>query len=405
MKPVIMTSTKQSLEFFMTEKNFQTTAVADFEKLLRYAVEQKGIPVSENHSLFVMKTLPALNMLLTNPIKQNQQRPLQKNFPHLHALNAVLRLSGLAHIMQNKNERLLMIDEAAYQSWNSLTNIEKYWNLLPILILPKFSEALGEQESFISSHSCLMWLVHSDHDEFSFETFQDQQKFAYTIPNHYLGFFDLFGFVTIERAEPELGRGWRFTSIKPTAFGLTIANLMLKNRAKLISDCLKGESITEARRIFHKAISPEIPSWNHNLIIFPPKPAVGLHIFKVSLHKSLKIIAIDAEETLITLAYTILDAFDFDSDHLYYFDYADWRGVPKKIYHEYVSDAEHLVDDYTIGSLNLQIGQSMTFLFDFGDNWEFHLCLEQLNPTEVIDQPKVLKSGGNPVPVQYSSQF
>lgn len=400
-----MNSTKKLLEFFMTEKNFQTTAVADFERLLQYAVEHKGIPVSENYSLFVMKTLPTLNMLLANPIKQNQQRPLQKNFPHLHALNAMLRLSGLAHIMQNKNERLLMIDEAAYQSWNSLTNIEKYWNLLPILILPKFSEALGERESFISSHSCLMWLVHSAHDEFSFETFQDQKKFAYTIPNHYLGFFDLFGFVTIERAEPELGRGWRFTSIKPTAFGITIANLMLKNRAKMISDCLEEESITEVRRIFHTAMSSEIPSWNHNLIIFPPKPAVGLHIFKVSLHKSWKIIAIDAEETLSTLAYTILDAFDFDSDHLYYFDYADWRGVPKKIYHEYVSDAEHLVDDYTIGSLNLQIGQSMTFLFDFGDNWEFNLCLEELNPAEVIDQPKVLKSGRNPAPVQYSSQF
>lgn len=144
-----MNSTKKSLELMMTENNFQTTVVADFEKLLLYAVAQKGVPVSENHSLFVMKTLPTLNMLLTNPIEQNQQRPLQKNFPHLHALNAMLRLSEVAHTMQNKNERLLVIDEAAYQSWNSLTNIEKYWNLLPIFVLPNFSEALGERESFI----------------------------------------------------------------------------------------------------------------------------------------------------------------------------------------------------------------------------------------------------------------
>lgn len=77
-------------------------------------------------------------MLLTNPIKQNQQRPLQKNFPHLHALNAVLRLSGLVHIMQNKNERLLMIDEAAYQS-----RISQFTNRAVYDLLVRFWRQLG----------------------------------------------------------------------------------------------------------------------------------------------------------------------------------------------------------------------------------------------------------------------
>jgi hypothetical protein len=136
-----------------------------------------------------MKTLPTLNLLLSNPIKQNQQRPLQKNFPHLHALNAMLRLSGLTYIMQCKNQRLLMVDETAYKSWSCLTSVEKYWSLLPILIFSDFCEALGEREFFYGGPFCLKWLVNNAHKETVFESLQDQQSFVYTIPNYYLGFF------------------------------------------------------------------------------------------------------------------------------------------------------------------------------------------------------------------------
>ena len=76
--------------------------LADFETLLHYIIKQNGVPVGDRHSLFKMQTLPTLNALLTNPIQQDQQRPLQKNFPHLQALNGLLRFSGLARVVHKK---------------------------------------------------------------------------------------------------------------------------------------------------------------------------------------------------------------------------------------------------------------------------------------------------------------
>ena len=106
--------------------------------------------------------------------------------------------------------------------------------------------------------------------------------------------------------------------------------------------------------------------------------------------------------TLDHLADAILEVFHFNSDHLYYFSYNDWRGVPIKIYHQSVSEADHFADDYTIASLNLGVGQPLTFLFDFGDEWEFKLRLEQRNPSDSkIQYPTLLQSGGAPIPEQY----
>jgi hypothetical protein len=109
---------------------------------------------------------------------------------------------------------------------------------------------------------------------------------------------------------------------------------------------------------------------------------------------------VHAKETLADFAHTILKAFSFDSDHLYYFSYKDWRGIPVKIYHDYVSDADHFVNEYTIASLCLSLEQPMTFLFDFGDNWEFQLQLKELVPLN-LKQTISLKSGGDLVPEQY----
>jgi hypothetical protein len=50
--------------------------------------------------------------------------------------------------------------------------------------------------------------------------------------------------------------------------------------------------------------------------------------------------------------------------------------------------------------LPLAIGQSLDFLFDFGDNWEFELQLEAVNPKVKQKNPEVLEAEGE-APEQY----
>ena len=93
-----------------------SSVVADFERLLQYIIAEGGIPVGDNHALFKMQTLKTLNSLLTNPIKEDQKRPVQKNFPQLHALNALLRFSGLTRVIYSKKGPLLHVDFETFHS-------------------------------------------------------------------------------------------------------------------------------------------------------------------------------------------------------------------------------------------------------------------------------------------------
>jgi hypothetical protein len=57
-------------------------------------------------------------------------------------------------------------------------------------------------------------------------------------------------------------------------------------------------------------------------------------------------------------------------------------------------------DDVLIGNLPFHIGQKMTYLYDFGDNWEFEVTLEQVDLDKKIEKPVLLEQHGKP-PKQY----
>lgn len=240
---------------------YRGTVIADFEKIISYVIEQKGIPVGENNALFSMKTLPVLNALLTNPIKHDLERPIQKNFPHLHAINALLRFSGLARVIQTKNESILHINQETYGSWISLSEEEKYCNLLPIIFLSDIFDALGERISGLSNYYSLYWLINHTKERKRFANYDDQRIFSYTFPPHQLGFFDLFGFLTIERADPEPGCGWRFVSVEPTPFGIAMAKILMANIDELHL-YYDNESFDDRRNIFRKFYHPISPLGN-----------------------------------------------------------------------------------------------------------------------------------------------
>ena len=59
-------------------------------------------------------------------------------------------------------------------------------------------------------------------------------------------------------------------------------------------------------------------------------------------------------------------------------------------------------DEVLIGEVPLRIGQTMTYIFDFGDWWTFDVTLEQVDPDGGNPGPRILETHGEP-PEQYPS--
>jgi hypothetical protein len=147
-------------------------------------------------------------------------------------------------------------------------------------------------------------------------------------------------------------------------------------------------------------LQPYFPEWQNNLYVPEWAFRKGTHVFKVTLWEGLwRRIAIPADETLDELASTILDAVEFDHDHLYTFTYQNRFGVTEHINHHYMDEGPW-TSEVLVGDTPLKIGQAMTFVFDFGDWWEFEVTLERVDPDMAPKKPVVLEAEGEP-PDQY----
>lgn len=128
----------------------------------------------------------------------------------------------------------------------------------------------------------------------------------------------------------------------------------------------------------------------------------GTYIFRVSLGRSVwRRIAIPAKSDFDALSDAILGAFEFDHDHLYKFTYKSRFGVSVDINHPYVEEPP-FTDEVQVGGIGLEAGAKMTYLYDFGDNWEFEVLLERIELADPkMRRPVILETHGK-APEQYS---
>nr|WP_306466905.1 hypothetical protein [Thermoleptolyngbya sichuanensis] len=90
---------------------------------------------------------------------------------------------------------------------------------------------------------------------------------------------------------------------------------------------------------------------------------------------------LSSESTLEAVGGLIRESVDFDSDHLDLFSFKDAMGRTVAIHHPYNDWRDSKAsNEVLIGDLPLQPGMSMTYLFDFGDCWEFNVQLEEIQP-------------------------
>lgn len=119
---------------------------------------------------------------------------------------------------------------------------------------------------------------------------------------------------------------------------------------------------------------------------------------------------LSADATLYELSSYILDAFDFDNDHMHAFfmDNQEWSHTDAYFS---ASDENDLFDSPSsqfnqkdtascrLGALHLTVGQKFKYLFDFGDEWWFQ-CRVLKILEEKTPHPSIIKSKGT-APEQY----
>ena len=138
---------------------------------------------------------------------------------------------------------------------------------------------------------------------------------------------------------------------------------------------------------------------------------VETHIFRVTLRDEPSVyrdIEIGSAASLAKLAEGIVHAFDFEFDHAFGF-YPDTKSravtLGRPAYELFADMGEttgtQSVRKTRIGDAFLEVGQAMTFLFDYGDEWLFRVELTGLGRKAAKARyPKVLAKSG-PSPVQY----
>jgi Plasmid pRiA4b ORF-3-like protein len=137
----------------------------------------------------------------------------------------------------------------------------------------------------------------------------------------------------------------------------------------------------------------------------------GTHVFRVSLSPKLyREFEIPSERKLYALANAIVAQFGFDFDHAFGFyskltDFVLDSPVKYELFADMGEDSDAgSVKRTRIDHVFKAVGDKMTFLFDYGDNWQFRVEVTgQGRKERGVKYPKLVKKVGK-APEQYPAE-
>ena len=128
-------------------------------------------------------------------------------------------------------------------------------------------------------------------------------------------------------------------------------------------------------------------------ILEQPEPMIATsYVLSIALgSQCTRTLKVSSDCLLEDLAEAILDAFDFDCDHLYHFQYLTPFGADRMIGHPAVDFCDTFVTETRLRQLEPVPGMKISFFFDYGDNWKFDIVVmhggeESASDIQVIER-------------------
>ena len=373
------------------------TILHDFQVLLDF-IGEKGTVVSNANQLLPIKSLAEINENLSEPIQIDLKRPVQKSYPPIDGLYLLLRASGLGRIGSKGKKYFLTIDPTILAIWNSLNPTERYFTLLETWLIRAYPELIGERGRFNTGSKCFQFWPSISAKGLKFSSYEEQSELGFWPELRNVGLLKLFGFIELDSTKPQQGKGWRIKRLKKSPFGDAMMTLLHQPFGRMWWESEENPSLPFAE--LQPTLQPYFPAWQNVFKLPEFEFRSGVFIFKVYLRTCWRRIAISSDATLEEFADSIRESVDFDNDHLDVFMYENQYGRSIEVHHPY-SSATPNTDLVEIGSLPLIIGASMKYIFDFGDNWEFKIELEDIKSDDTrINYAEILESHGKS-PEQY----
>lgn len=404
-KPIPRARLQQIFKQELRSDHIAGSVVRDFEVLLDF-IGTEGVTVSSQYHLLPLRRLPDLNARLTRPVQLELKRPQQISYPPLNGLYLLARASGLVYIDQTGSKPMMRLDLPVLQSWADLNPIEKYFILLESWLMRGAPEILGERNSLgwmtrrIHSWASLFerippegWLIAGDTEA--------EASLRYTPGPYNLALLELFGFMVIQSLPPEPGGGWRIGRLYRTPLGEAVLYLLVEHFEQEFDYFYNSTEADFVPGRLQPIFQPYLSQWQNNLAFPEIGFREGQFVFKVSLGRAWRRIAVPATFTLDDLSLAILHAFGFaDPEHLYTFKYPNRFGSVTEVHHPEMDEGPY-TNEIRVGNISLRLEATMIFLFDYIDNWEFEVQLERIEPVNPqISQAVVLESQGR-APAQY----
>jgi hypothetical protein len=385
-----------------------------------------------------MKALASINARLAEPIAIDLQRGQFRSYPNIQALYLLLLTTGLIRVEGPGAKKKLVLDEVNAAAFRSLNPTEQFGSLLDAWLLKSRLAAIDIPEgwfkdSLTSMINCWGTIRAAGRKSSVQERAASKAPFARDSDRVSLWLMRGFGMIELDQGRPIAGKPWHPQAVERTRFGRALLAVLAHSPAlpyyprraiidgwtvfgltgkppaqKGIKPPNRSAAPPELRSgisfgTLMPALQPHWPAWQRSHGLAPISSRDGTFVFKVSLNDIWRVIAIPARQTVERLADTILKSVKFDDEHLWDFRLEDRLGGNLIITRPYMDrEAEaHGADEVLIRDLPLAIGESMSYTYDYGDNWKFDVKLVRVDdPQPKFKAPRVIGSHGK-APSQY----